>query len=170
MNQSLLLPFVVAILGSAHPAYAQNRLQFVAQTTPAGITDLYQRYQECIGNSSCDVQKHLQLMIDMTDGMHQSLGRMNQTCTNMNYQDCIGVQANEKRQWKIMHNYMNALMQDLDPEYKESMLDNNRDNTAIMMNTKEPDVPDNYKNTVQQKKNWWQDIWNNKKEPVIDKE
>ena len=169
MNQTLLLAFVAAVIASSTPAYAQDTSQIKTmqkETMAQRYSDLNQRYEKCMNDLDCPTQDRLSIMMGINDEIQNLTKQIDQTCMDVNYQNCIGHQATSKRQWYKMHNQIGTLMKTIDPDHKESAM-RMMDKAGESMSKQEPAAGRTYEEKVQDRESWWRDMWDNKEKPEM---
>lgn len=193
MNQNVILTLIAVIIGSASPAIAQyEQTESKAEYLPIPGRPLETRYQNCLDDPNCTIQEHLMLMEEMGKEMDSMLQKMNRTCMDMDYSDCISPRSVQNEEWHKLHNHIGQMMANMETNMSEvmgppDMTEEKRemekiidDETGAEMSRQEPaagssEEPSPAMKTMdlekQQKekdteKSWWQKIFrNDEKEP-----
>lgn len=170
MNKTLFIASLVAVLGTADISHAQNEVKvYSAPEIIMQSTMLDQDYERCINNSNCPVQDRLRIMIEMSEKGTETLEQINRNCEDMNYANCIGIQAEMRKRWRKFHTRTDNMMNSIDPYYQEeSAQSRDYDMRSIgrTMGRKEPAA--GYRQ--EDRRGWWDRLWNDREEPATQNE
>lgn len=122
MNQTLVLALMAIMVGATGPAAAQNDTPVSkAEYLPIPGLSLEQRHMECVDNPDCTLEERFILMEEMNDEMAVMIGRINERCMELDYEDCINPRSAANEQWHKMHNHSGEMMFSMEMEASANM-------------------------------------------------
>lgn len=102
------------ISGIGQPSMAQNGAAPIGPEMQKQMTVSNDRFERCIDNPGCSIRDRLRIMDSMDEDMRTAMERINKNCMMMNYNECVGPQREETRQWRGIHDRMGRMMQSME--------------------------------------------------------
>lgn len=186
MSQNLILALIAVLIGSTNPAEAQYQpTESKAEYLPIPGHPLETRYQNCMEDPDCTVQERLMLMGEMDQELTRAMQRMNNTCMDLDYNDCINPRSSYNEEWHKLHSHMGTMMSGMEmnapdgmgpfmTESEEAPMGMMDEETGEAMSRREPaagttEEPEADMENIEpaekpKEKNWWQRMFGDKEE------